>query len=184
MCSVRVRSRLLFETGMLLPLAVCSLNRQYLLPVTVCILCKSAWSLLAESVLVPAVIPDLADNWSCCAAARRLFEIRAVAAIFVFVPGNYLRPSHFLQSPCYHRDLERLALFAASLILICIEIWLRLALCLPSPNLCLCLVCETTSYCSQSLRSPCVSSVLLAASSCCTGTLLRSLRSLHLTVRP
>jgi len=140
---------------MLLTLAVCSLNRQYLILVTVCSLCKRAWSLLVESVLVPAVIPDLDDNWNCCAAARRLFEIRAVAAIFVSVPGNYLRPGHFLQSPCCHRDFERLALFTASLILICIEMWPRLTLCLPS--LYLCLFCETTAHCSQSLRSLCVS---------------------------
>jgi hypothetical protein len=128
MCSVRDRPRLLFETRMLLPLAVCSLNRLYLIRVTVCSLCKRTWSLLAESVLVPAVIPDLADNWICCTAARRVFEIRAAAALFVFVPGNYSRPGHFLESPCYHRDFERLTLFTASLILICIEIWPRLAL--------------------------------------------------------
>lgn len=128
---------------MLLALAVCSLNRQYLIPVTVCSLCKRAWSLLVESMLVPAVIPDLADNWI-CAAARQLFEIRAVTAIFVSVPGNNLRSGHFLQSSCYHRDFERLALFTASLILICVEIWPRLALCLPSPNLC----------CACSVRPP------------------------------
>ena len=109
-----------------------------------------------HSLLVPAVIPDFADNWSCCAAGRRLFEIRAVAAIFVVVPGSHLRPGYFLQSPCYHRDFERLALFTATLIVICIEIWPRLTLHLPSANLCLCLFCETTAHCSQSLRSPCV----------------------------
>jgi hypothetical protein len=184
MCSVRDRPRLLFETALLLPLVVCSLNRQYPIPVTVCSLCKRTWSLLAESVLVPAVIPDLVDNWSCCAAARRLFEIRAVAATFVFVTGSYLRPGHFLQSPCYRRDFERLALFTASDI--CIDIWPRLALHLPSPKVCLCLFCVTTAHCSQSLRSPCVP---LQVQYCwllyhVVLVLRCSLRSLHLTPRP
>ena len=175
MCSVRDRLCVLILTGMLLPLAVCSVTRKYRIPVTVCSLCKGTCSLFAEleplfegRLIIEGCVLLLgcSESASSCHICLRTWKF--------FETGNCL------QSPCYKRDFERMALFTVSLILLYTEMWPRLALPLPSPNLCfhwgitaqlfpvtVCIVCQ----------------VLLASLSC-TGTRLRSLRILHLKPRP
>jgi hypothetical protein len=119
------------------------------------------------------------------AGTRQLFQTRLkikvqgrpIPAIFVLVPGNYLRPGHCLQSPCYHRDFERVALFTY-------VINLHWDVAITQPMLVALWDHHTFVRITEFALCLFTSSVMLATLSYCAGIRACSLRSLQLTVWP